>query len=282
MGFPISATLANIVMEHIEEIAITTAPHPPRWWFRFVDDSHTCLLKDYVSEFHDHLNSINPNVQFTVEKETESKLAFLDTMTTRDNTNTIQVSVYRKPTHTNKYLDFNSHHPTTHKRSVVNSLPNRADNIPTSTSGKRKERKHVFNVLMDNGYPKQFLKQCDKHRRLKEKQGPLDTDNSAVSQTKFITLPYIKGVSEQISRTLKRENLNVSYKPIDTLHKHFPKPKDRIDRDQTRSVVYSIDCQDCDFVYVGQTDRVLRFTIALFSLMTVNVIIMLVKTLLRL
>ena len=177
-------------MEHIEEIAITTAPHPPRWWFRFVDDSHTCLLKDYVSEFHDHLNSINPNIQFTVEKEKESKLAFLDTMTTRDNTNTIQVSVYRKPTHTNKYLDFNSHHPTTHKRSVVNSLLNRADNIPTSTSGKRKERKHVFNVLMDNGYPKQFLKQCDKHRRLKEKQGPLDTDNSAVSQTKFITLPY--------------------------------------------------------------------------------------------
>ena len=33
MGSPISATLANIVMEHIEEIAITTAPHPPRSWF---------------------------------------------------------------------------------------------------------------------------------------------------------------------------------------------------------------------------------------------------------
>jgi hypothetical protein len=158
MGSPISATLANIIMENIEEIAITTAPHPPRWWFRFVDDSYTCLLKDYVSEFHDHLNSINPNIQFTVEKETESKLAFLDTMTTRDNTNPIEVSVYRKPTHTNKYLDFNSHHPTTHKRSVVNSLLNRADIIPTSTSGKRKERKHVFNVLMDNGYPKQFFK----------------------------------------------------------------------------------------------------------------------------
>jgi hypothetical protein len=75
MGSPISATIANIVMEHIEEIAITTAPHPPRWWFRFVDDSHTCLLKDYVCEFHDHLNSIDPNIQFTVEKETESKLS---------------------------------------------------------------------------------------------------------------------------------------------------------------------------------------------------------------
>jgi hypothetical protein len=96
-------------------------------------------------------------------------------------------------------LDFNSHHPTTHKRSDVNSLLNRADIIPTSTSGKRKERKHVFKVLMDNGYPKQFLKQCDKHRRLKEKESTLDADNSAIPQTNFVTLPYIKGVSEKIS-----------------------------------------------------------------------------------
>jgi hypothetical protein len=104
MGSQICATLANIVMEHIEEIAITTAPHPPRSWFRFVDNNHTCLRKDYVSEFHDHLNSIDHNIQFTVEKETENKFAFLDTMTTRDHTNTIQVSVYRKPTHMHKQI----------------------------------------------------------------------------------------------------------------------------------------------------------------------------------
>jgi hypothetical protein len=49
MGSPISATLANIVMEHIEEIAITTAPHPPRWWFRFLDDSHTYVNSKTMS-----------------------------------------------------------------------------------------------------------------------------------------------------------------------------------------------------------------------------------------
>ena len=46
MGSPISPVLADLVMEEIEETAISTFPHPPKWWFRYVDDSHSCLRKD--------------------------------------------------------------------------------------------------------------------------------------------------------------------------------------------------------------------------------------------
>ena len=48
-----------------------------------MDDSHACLKKDYVQEFHDHLNSVNPNIQFTKEVEQDNRLSFLDTTTTR-------------------------------------------------------------------------------------------------------------------------------------------------------------------------------------------------------
>ena len=34
----------------------------------------------------------------------------------------VQVEVYRKPTHTDKYLDFGSHHPIKQKQSVANTL----------------------------------------------------------------------------------------------------------------------------------------------------------------
>ena len=83
MGSPVSATIANLVMEYIEESAIATATHPPRWWYRYVDDSHACLKKNYIQEFHDHLNSVNPNIQFTQELEKDDGISFLDTTTTR-------------------------------------------------------------------------------------------------------------------------------------------------------------------------------------------------------
>ena len=97
--------------------------YPPRWWYRYVDDSHACLKKDYVQGFHDHLNSVNPNIQFTKEVEKDNRLSFLETTTTRVR-GRIQVSVYRKPTHTDRYLDYNSHPPnhSTRGQSLIYSF----------------------------------------------------------------------------------------------------------------------------------------------------------------
>ena len=113
MGSPISPVIADLVMEEIEETAIATAPHPPKWWFRYVDEGHVCLKKDQVDEFYQHLNSINPSIQFTLELEdTKGQgLPFLDTITKRRGTQ-LEVNVYSKPTHTDRYLDVNSHHPS--------------------------------------------------------------------------------------------------------------------------------------------------------------------------
>ena len=74
------------------------------------------------------------------------------------------------------------------------------------------------------------------------------------SKLGFVLLPYIKGVTEKISRTLRRENIKVGYKPINTLHNRFPRPKHKLSSWQTSNVVYS----NCDFTYYGQTDRALN------------------------
>ena len=52
-----------------------------------------------------HLNSIQPSIQFTVERETDGKLPFLDTCVQRTTDGKLEAVVYRKPTHTDKYIN---------------------------------------------------------------------------------------------------------------------------------------------------------------------------------
>ena len=48
-----------------------------------------------------------------------------------------------KSTHTDKYLDFRSHHPLAHKVAVARTLFHRAEKICTDFPEKEKEKKHV-------------------------------------------------------------------------------------------------------------------------------------------
>ena len=69
----------------------------------------TCyaLRTDLVEDFHCHLNSIESSIQFTLETESDGQLAFLDVLIAHNSDRSMDTTVYRKPTHTNKYLDLN-------------------------------------------------------------------------------------------------------------------------------------------------------------------------------
>ena len=96
----------------------------PRVWKRYVDDSFVIIKKDAVSSFHDTLNSIDPKIAFTIEEENNGLISFLDTLVSRKNV--LVIDVYRKPTHTDRYLDFSSHHEMKHKVSAASTLLFRA------------------------------------------------------------------------------------------------------------------------------------------------------------
>ena len=207
-----------------------------------------------MDEFHQHLNSINSHIQFTLELEdTKGQgLPFLDTITTRSGTQ-LEVNVYRKPTHTDRYLDFNSHHPMCHKRYVVSTSLPRAQNIPSTQNGKREERKRVKAVLRDNNYPSSFINSCE--RQLSK----LPTD---LPSNGFVVLPYVRyvqGISERISWILRQQQIKVAFKPLRTVNSLFSQPKAQEKLDRPQSVtVYKISCTNCSFVYYGQTERSLK------------------------
>ena len=69
------------------------------FWRRYVDDTCTALPSNLVDSFHDHLNSIDPCIQFTIERESDGQLPFLDILLNREEDGSISTSVYRKATH---------------------------------------------------------------------------------------------------------------------------------------------------------------------------------------
>ena len=111
MGSPLSPIIANLLMEHIEKKAITSAPFQPRLWTCYVDN--TFIIWPHgppqLQRSHEHLNQQCPNIQFTVETEDDGKIPFLDVLIARCG-NWLSTSVYRKPTHTDRYLPSHFHH----------------------------------------------------------------------------------------------------------------------------------------------------------------------------
>jgi len=134
MGSPVSAVIVNFYMEIFEEQAIESAPCKPKIWKCYVDDTFTILDQDRVDEFLQHLNSQQPSIHFTIEIENNSKTAFLDTSVYREPDGRLTTSVYRKPTHTDQYQAYDSHHPQSVKRSIVKCLYDRAKHLVTKPS----------------------------------------------------------------------------------------------------------------------------------------------------
>ena len=73
MGLPVSAVVAETVIQHVEERALATCCQTIPLWLRYVDDTFTAVHKDEI----DHLNEQNADIQFTKEIEENGKLPFL-------------------------------------------------------------------------------------------------------------------------------------------------------------------------------------------------------------
>ena len=141
MGSLVSSIMANMVMEDLEERALTTLTNQPLFWKGFVDNASKTTKPVITQTFLKHLNSIEPCIKFTIERESGGKIAFLDSMVHHQEDGRLSITVYWKPTHTDRYLSFSSHHPSMHKRAVVKSLMDRAAKIPTTKSNQIKPLK---------------------------------------------------------------------------------------------------------------------------------------------
>ena len=140
--------------------------------------------------------------------------------------------------------------------------------LPLSLEARDRELKYIRRMAELNGYDDCLVDGLNrKHRMRGERKNftslkPMNRRERSVitgnnRNTKLAVMPYYKPLTEKLERLLKKEGVHVCYKNKNNLRDMIGQVKVPR-RDDEKSGIYRIDCQECDSYYIGQTTRRLQ------------------------
>ena len=133
----------------------------------------------------------------------------------------LATKVHRKPTHTNRYLNYHSAHSNEQKQGVVINLYNRAQSLTTKSTDWKKEKSFLSHMLAENDYTNWFIQKALKKRKT-QAQVKLQEEERHIG---LVILPFIPGITERLKRLLKNHQIKVATKTITHRGKHAAKFK---------------------------------------------------------
>ena len=105
MVSPLGPTLANAFLVHFEKNWLQNCPSDfkAHYYRRYVDDIFVLFTSPkHLGAFRNFLNGRHVNMLFTIEREKQNRMSFLDIANIRED-KTFTTSVYRKPTFSGVY-----------------------------------------------------------------------------------------------------------------------------------------------------------------------------------
>ena len=167
MRSPESPVVANMYMEMFEDLALKMGANPPEYGNAML--TTFCVMKiTVVKGFLSHLNSLCLTIIFIMEQEVDGKLLFLDTLLHRKNNGSLDVSFYRKSTHTNCYLNFSSSKTVTCERwCSLLPLPSSTNHHHHSVGEHTRRGTPSQRSPKDNGYTEAFTKMASRPHTMK-------------------------------------------------------------------------------------------------------------------
>ena len=150
-------------------------------------------------------------MQFTYEVEHNNKLPLFDVLLIR-NANKIDITVYRKPTNTDIYLNWNSHAPTKWKRGTLRTILSCAYTIYSSERYFHEEIKYIQSTFKRvNNYHKYVITQLKHGVKLKYTQN-MNIERSTINQTaqneqdkhNLVVFPYAGNKGAKILKSMTK------------------------------------------------------------------------------
>ena len=267
IGKSISKPLAGIYMHWFEKAYVFNADNQFRdnisFWKRQVDDIFFVWKgsKEDLELFVWRLNGVEYRVQFTLELEKEGFLPFLDVGLMKTGGKLV-TRIYRKPTHTQQYINWNSNHPKNMLLGVLKGLIHRAHVICDLQEDLLHELDLLRDVFIRNGYPEHLvtktLRESWPRETMKAVLKGIEQDVQVENNKDFFEVlhaPYVRGFSEGLQRRLRRLQIGLVPRREETLYTNLCKLKQKADFVESKDVIYSIPCKECGVRYTGETGQ---------------------------
>ena len=217
VGSLFSPIVANLYMEEFE-VKQSTHHHNPLSLEKICRYSFTVIQSVHKREFLDHVNSIDQYIQFTSEDSRENgSMAFLDILITQEEDGSLSTTVYRKPTHTDLYLQWDSHHTIPSKHSVIGTLCHRAQTIFSIPQLLQQEEDHLYRALTKYKDPAWALNRIKiKTKNPDKNKNRSNTTNSSRNnnQNQYMIFPYYKGLSESLKKVCSKHGCRSTLKEV--------------------------------------------------------------------
>ena len=192
----------------------------------------------------------------------KKKLTFLDVLVSRKS-NGFFTTIYRKPTYTGVYLNWNSLTAQVYKINLIKSLLDRAWKICSNYELFHLEVLSMKENLKKNNYPCSVIDRTIKEF-LDKKYRPVGEEMQEEKRKVYLVLPYFNSGVEDFSRKLTclvlkyypKVNFRVVFTCPYTLGKMFPF-KEKTPKELRSLIVYKIKCSNCPQFYIGKTSRCL-------------------------
>lgn len=262
IGGSVSGILADFVVTDLLDRAVEKAGFDPKLLVKYVDDTLAFVPREELENFFTILNGENRSIQFTCEIEDGKKIAYLDMLLERTAHNHILTQFYQKPTSKNRLLNYNSAHPMIQKSSTVYGTISRILTL-TSDTHKHAAIKEIYRILEMNGYPGFFIKrQIEKFKKQTTtgKNSKNSTDISTITPKIYKGLTYSPHLSEELRDLFisSDETIEIGYKPWTTVGRITKSTYQPLHKLERHGIIYSVNCNDCAGIYIGQTGQKLK------------------------